>query len=73
MIYMDKKKEVKKEENVSSTRLNPTEIAKRSMDSRLAATEKALKCEKVRYNPKCDTNASTHKLENWKKNKYDSN
>lgn len=52
-----------KEIENTSTRLNPTEIAKRSMDRRLAATEKALKCEKVRYNPKCDTNASTHKLE----------
>ena len=42
---MDKKKE----ENVS-TRLTTDQLAKRSMDSRLAATEKALRAEKVPRN-----------------------
>jgi len=53
MIYTDKKKEA----NVSSTRLNPTEIAKRSMDSRLAATEKALRGEKVPRNSSTTSSA----------------
>jgi hypothetical protein len=37
-----------------STRLTPLEFVKRSMDNRLAATEKALKCEKVLYKSDCD-------------------
>ena len=37
-----------------STRLTPIELAKRSMDNRLAATTDALKSEKVRYKSKCD-------------------
>jgi hypothetical protein len=46
MIYMEKKKgEV---EDVVGTRLNISQFAKRSLESRLAATEKALKAEKVR-------------------------
>lgn len=42
-------------EDVVGTRLTITQFAKRSVESRLAATEKALKCEKVRYKPKCET------------------
>ena len=38
-----------------STRLTPAEFAKRSMDSRLAAMEQALKGEKVRYKSNCDS------------------
>ena len=38
-----------------STRLTPIEFAKRSMDSRLAAMEQALKGEKVRYKSNCDS------------------
>jgi hypothetical protein len=38
-----------------STRLTPTEFAERSMDSRLAAMEQALKREKVRYKSNCDS------------------
>jgi hypothetical protein len=38
-----------------STRLSPDELAKRSMDSRLAAMEQALKGEKVQYKSNCDS------------------
>ena len=38
-----------------STRMTPDELAKRSMDSRLAAMEEALKCENVRYKSNCDS------------------
>ena len=38
-----------------SNRLTPIEFAKRSMDSRLAAMEQALKAEKVRYKSNCDS------------------
>ena len=38
-----------------SNRLTPIEFAKRSMDSRLAAMEQALKGEKVRYKSNCDS------------------
>jgi hypothetical protein len=44
----------KKTTDVSS-RLTPVEFAKRSMDSRLAAMEQALKGEKVRYKSNCDS------------------
>jgi hypothetical protein len=40
-----------------STRLTPTEFAERSMDSRLAAMEQALKGEKVQYKSNCDSDA----------------
>jgi len=36
-------------------RLNPDDFAKRSLVSRLSATEKALKSEKVRYKSECDS------------------
>ena len=38
-----------------STRITPDQLAKRSMDSRLAAMEQALKGEKVRYKSNCDS------------------
>ena len=38
-----------------STRITPDQLAKRSMDSRLAAMEQALKREKVRYKSNCDS------------------
>jgi len=38
-----------------STRLTPDEMAKRSMDFRIAAMEEALKGEKVRYKSNCDS------------------
>ena len=38
-----------------STRLTPEELAKRSMDVRIAAMEEALKGEKVRYKSNCDS------------------
>jgi hypothetical protein len=38
-----------------STRLTPDEMAKRSMDARIAAMEEALKGEKVRYKSNCDS------------------
>ena len=38
-----------------STRLTPDELAKRSMDARITATEEALKGEKVRYKSNCDS------------------
>ena len=38
-----------------SNRLTPVEFAKRSMDSRLAAMEEALKGEKVQYKSNCDS------------------
>jgi hypothetical protein len=38
-----------------SNRFTPIEFAKRSMDSRLAAMEQALKAEKVRYKSNCDS------------------
>ena len=38
-----------------SNRLTTIEFAKRSMDSRLAAMEQALKAEKVRYKSNCDS------------------
>ena len=44
----------KKTTDVSS-RLTPVEFAKRSMDSRLAAMEQALKGEKVQYKSNCDS------------------
>jgi hypothetical protein len=47
---MDAKKEV--EEYV---RINPAESAKRSLESRMSATEKALRGEKVRYKSECDS------------------
>jgi hypothetical protein len=37
-----------------SPRLSPDELAKRSMDTRIAVTEKALRCEKVRFKSECD-------------------
>ena len=46
-----------------STRLTPEEFAKRSMDSRLAATTNALKCEKVRYKSNCDSDKFKEFLE----------
>jgi hypothetical protein len=46
-----------------STRLTPEELAKRSMDSRLAAMEEALKAEKVRYKSNCDSDAFKEFLE----------
>jgi hypothetical protein len=47
---MDAKKKV--EEYV---RINPAESAKRSLESRMSATEKALRGEKVRYKSECDS------------------
>jgi tRNA splicing endonuclease len=44
----------KKTTDVSS-RLTPVEFTKRSMDSRLAAMEQALKGEKVQYKSNCDS------------------
>jgi hypothetical protein len=38
-----------------STRLTPVEFAKRSMDARVAAINKALEGEKVRYKSNCDS------------------
>jgi hypothetical protein len=38
-----------------STRLTPDELAKRSMDARIAVTNEALKGEKVRYKSHCDS------------------
>ena len=38
-----------------STRLTPEQLAERSMDSRLAAMEEALKGEKVQYKSNCDS------------------
>ena len=38
-----------------STRLSPDEIAKHSMDARIAVMEEALKREKVRYKSNCDS------------------
>ena len=38
-----------------STRITPDQLTKRSMDSRLAAMEQALKGEKVRYKSNCDS------------------
>ena len=38
-----------------STRLTPDELAKCSMDARIAAMEEALKGEKVRYKSNCDS------------------
>jgi len=38
-----------------STRLTPDELAKRSMDARIAVMEEALKGEKVRYKSNCDS------------------
>lgn len=38
-----------------STRLSPDEIAKLSMDARIAVMEEALKREKVRYKSDCDS------------------
>ena len=38
-----------------STRLSPDEIAKLSMDARIAVMEEALKGEKVRYKSNCDS------------------
>ena len=46
-----------------STRLTPIEFAKRSMDSRLAAMEQALKAEKVRYKSNCDSDTFKEFLE----------
>jgi hypothetical protein len=52
----------KKTTDVSS-RLTPVEFAKRSMDSRLAAMEQALKGEKVRYKSNCDSDKFKEFLE----------
>lgn len=52
----------KKPEDVS-TRLTPIELAKRSMDNRLAATTDALKSEKVRYKSNCDSDKFKEFLE----------
>jgi len=49
MLYMNKKTAD------VSTRLTPDQLAKRSMDCRLAAMEQALKGEKVRYKSNCDS------------------
>ena len=38
-----------------STRLSPDELAKRSMDARIAVTNEALKGEKVRYKSNCNS------------------
>ena len=38
-----------------STRLSPDEIAKLSMDARIAVMEEALKGEKVQYKSNCDS------------------
>jgi hypothetical protein len=38
-----------------STRLSPDEIAKHSMDARIAVMEETLKREKVRYKSNCDS------------------
>lgn len=43
-----------KKEDVS-TRLSPDELAKRSMDARIAVTNEALKAEKVRYKSNCNS------------------
>jgi len=43
---------MEKKKDTVSTRLTPDQIAKRSMDSRLAATEKALKADKVPHKSK---------------------
>ena len=45
---------IKKTADVS-TRLSPDELAKRSMDARIAVTNEALKGEKVRYKSHCDS------------------
>jgi hypothetical protein len=49
MLYMNKKTAD------VSTRITPDQLAKRSMDSRLAAMEQALKGEKVQYKSNCDS------------------
>ena len=49
MLYMNKKTAD------VSTRITPDQLAKRSMDCRLAAMEEALKAEKVRYKSNCDS------------------
>jgi hypothetical protein len=47
-----------------STRITPDQLAKRSMDNRLAATtEQALKNEKVRYKSNCDSDKFKEFLE----------
>lgn len=46
-----------------STRLTPTEFAKRSMDSRLSATANALRVEKVRFKSECDSDTFKEFLE----------
>jgi hypothetical protein len=49
MLYMNKKT------TDVSTRITPDQLAERSMDSRLAAMEQALKGEKVQYKSNCDS------------------
>ena len=46
-----------------STRLTPDELAKRSMDARIAVMEEALKGEKVRYKSNCDSDTFKEFLE----------
>ena len=46
-----------------STRLSPDEIAKLSMDARIAVMEEALKREKVRYKSNCDSDKFKEFLE----------
>jgi hypothetical protein len=46
-----------------STRLNPSEFAKCSMDTRLAVMDEALKAEKVRYESNCDSDKFKEFLE----------
>jgi hypothetical protein len=46
-----------------STRLTPTEFAKRSMDGRLEAMSEALKGEKVLYKSNCDSDKFKEFLE----------
>jgi selenocysteine lyase/cysteine desulfurase len=57
------------------TRLTTEEIAKRSMELRSAAMEKALKCEKVRYkspeDPEKFLNFLQHRLTIWEDLKED--
>jgi hypothetical protein len=46
-----------------STRITPDQLAKRSMDGRIAAMEQALKNEKVRYKSNCDSDKFKEFLE----------
>ena len=60
IVYMEAKKKV--EEYV---RLNPADSAKRSLSSRMAATEKALRAEKVPYRSDCDSEKFKDRLTIW--------